>query len=322
MISDPPNPPPAARLEGPVVAVPTHRNLRGLRHLVPLLLEQTVSLDLELVIVDNASDDGTREWLAGVQDGLTVLRLPLNEGPAAAFNAVFQWRPLAEAYLFFGDDTLPEGGEVARLLDALRSNDRLGIVGGVATAPGGDALTTTYTRRPLERAFPRLWTEWWGENPGRAGGTLEYVDVVSGSGMAIRGDLSREIGPFETLLWPVAFEDLDYCARARFRGWHVAVDHAIPIRQEVSTTTTKVFGSEYAAIRRSTGLLYAAMNYPILIAAGRVLEAWINALTSPTYRTRQGDARGLLRCARAWRPLLQGRRMRRRLRRVRRTTPS
>ncbi len=306
----------------PVVAVATHRNLEGLRKLVRGLLEQTVPLGIELVIVDNASRDGTLEWLSRERGPMTVLRLPHNEGPGAAFNAVFRSRPRAEAYVFFADDTLPRGDEVAKLLRSLRSDDRLGIVAGEPVTERGDHLASAYTRRPLKRAFPLLWGRWWGGSPLSMEGTLEYVDLVGGSGMTVRGELAREIGPFETLLWPAAFEDLDYCARAKFRGWEIAVDHGIPIYQGVSVTMAQVFGRQYQAISRSSGLLYVALNYPLVIAIGRLLEAGANAVTSSNGVIRRGDAQGLLRCAQAWRPLVRGRKIRRRLRQMRRTTPA
>ncbi|MFQ5985733.1 MAG: glycosyltransferase family 2 protein [Thermoplasmata archaeon] len=302
------------------MAVVTHRNLVGLRRLVPVLLQQTASLGIELVIVDNASQDGTREWLSREGGPMTVLRLPDNDGPGAALNAVFETRPEAEAYVLFGDDALPRGDEVAKLLRSLRSHERLGIVAGEPFTAKGDHLAPSYTRRPFERAFPLLWGRWWGANPASSGGTLEYVDVVGGSGMAVRGELAREIGPFETILWPAAFEDLDYCARARFRGWAIAVDHGVPIHHEVSVTMTRVFGEQYPVVRRSSGLMYAALNYPLVIAIGRLLEAAINVMTSSDEVVRRGDAWGLLRCTRALRPLLEGRQVRRRLRQMRRTT--
>lgn len=306
----------------PVVAIATHRNLEGLRRLVPGLLEQTVPLGIELVIVDNASQDGTAEWLSRKRGSVTVLRLPHNEGPGAAFNAVFRSRPRAETYVFFADDTLLRGDEVVKLVKSLHSDDRLGIVAGEPVTEGGDHLASSYTRRPFQSTFPLLWGRWWGGNSPSAEGTLEYVDLVGGSGMTVRGELAREIGPFETLLWPAAFEDLDFCARARFRGWEIAIDHGIPIYQEVSVTMAQVFGRQYPAVRRSSGLLYVALNYPLVIAIGRLLEAGANAVASPDGVVRRGDAQGLLRCARAWRPLMRGRKIRRRLRQMRKTTPT
>jgi GT2 family glycosyltransferase len=207
---------------------------------------------------------------------------------------------------------------VAELLRSLHSDGHLGIVAGDAVTEGGNRLAASYTRRPFQRAFPLLWGRWWGGGPTRAEGTLEYVDVVGGSGIAIRGELARQIGPFETILWPAAFEDLDYCARTRFLGWEIAVELGIPICQEVSATMAQMFGQQYPAVSRSSGVLYVALNYPAVMAISRLLEAGIHVLTSSDSEVRRGDAQGLLRCARAWRSLLHGRRTRRRLRHARR----
>jgi glycosyltransferase involved in cell wall biosynthesis len=68
------------------VILPTHNRARTLPRAVASVLAQDVQ-DFELLIVDDASTDGTAEWLAGIADPrICVARLPNNQGPSAARN--------------------------------------------------------------------------------------------------------------------------------------------------------------------------------------------------------------------------------------------
>lgn len=79
------SPNPAPRL---VAVVVTHNRLDHLQKTVGRLLDSPAA-DLDgLVVVDNASDDGTAAWLAAQSDPrLDVLRLAVNGGGAGGFEA-------------------------------------------------------------------------------------------------------------------------------------------------------------------------------------------------------------------------------------------
>ena len=113
-----------------VAVVVTHNRQPQLAQTVTRLLAERVD---HLIVVDNASTDGTAEWLATVNDlRLQVLRLDENRGGAGGFaagmaHATAQFDP--DWVLVMDDDARPEPGALARF----RAMDRSGL-GAVAAA--------------------------------------------------------------------------------------------------------------------------------------------------------------------------------------------
>ena len=123
------------------VVAPTYRRVDRLRRLVAALEAQDLGPDgFEVVLVDDASDDGTpavlEELAASSPLAITVLRRDVNGGPAAARNS--GWRVArADVVAFVDDDCTPEPAWVAALARAFARNDRLGVVQGRTRAAEG-----------------------------------------------------------------------------------------------------------------------------------------------------------------------------------------
>ena len=81
--------------------------------------------DLELLVVDNGSTDGSVAYLEA--EGVPHVSLPQNAGFAAAVNLCAAGTE-AEAILVLNADTALEPGCVGRLLEALRGSAELGGV--------------------------------------------------------------------------------------------------------------------------------------------------------------------------------------------------
>ncbi len=129
------------------VVIPTYNRLETLRLVLAALerQERPWPLDIEIVVVDDGSSDGTWEWLRGLtRTGLIRLRQD-NSGPAVARNRGVE-AASGEVILFLGDDTVPQAGWLATHLDAHRV---LGGSGGLAVlgyTSFGPELDTPFSR--------------------------------------------------------------------------------------------------------------------------------------------------------------------------------
>lgn len=103
-----------------MAVVVTYERLDLLRTLVDRLAEvreRTPAL-VDVLVVDNASTDGTGEWLAGRED-VRHRTLPGNVGGAGGFHAGLRWaveETAADLVWLMDDDGLPEPACLERLL--------------------------------------------------------------------------------------------------------------------------------------------------------------------------------------------------------------
>ncbi|PID36801.1 MAG: glycosyltransferase [Rhodobacterales bacterium] len=100
-----------------VAVVVTRNRLQSLQKTLGVLLAAPVGELAGVVVVNNASDDGTRAWLDGVQDArLDVLHLAQNTGGAGGFAAGMARALVAHApdwLVLMDDDAWPEAGALA-----------------------------------------------------------------------------------------------------------------------------------------------------------------------------------------------------------------
>ena len=131
------------------VVVPTFQRANLLGRLVGALEAQTLPTDrFEVVVVDDASTDDTPAVLATLAADsplrITVVRQPVNGGPAAARNAGIA-HARAEVIAFTDDDCVPEPGWLVSGLEALG--------GGTAAAVGRTVSALDQSEGPFSRTL-------------------------------------------------------------------------------------------------------------------------------------------------------------------------
>jgi len=129
------------------VLLAAHDRMDVLPECLRSFASQAVDGELELVVVDDGSTDGTAEWLAGFDPGVPFVFLTQpNAGAAAARNTGLPYAS-APLCLFVNDDTIPLPGLVQGHLD-----EHARLAGQRAIVLG------TFEQPPevLERALPRV----------------------------------------------------------------------------------------------------------------------------------------------------------------------
>src|SRR5208283_1123634 len=180
------------------------------------LLNQSQPLS-EIVVVDNASTDGTMELLAEHYPAVKLIRLANNEGVSGGYSAGLEYA-LGRNYdwiWMLDQDSLPLPNTVESLLaayDAFPDREKLGLI---APLPINAATGAPY---PLF-----LWKD--GQvklsiSPEREGLTL--VDMVISSGSLIRSEAVRKAGLPRGDFF-IDFVDHEHCLRLRQSGFLIAV---------------------------------------------------------------------------------------------------
>ncbi|MFN8121947.1 MAG: glycosyltransferase [Thermoleophilia bacterium] len=176
-------------------------------------LERTGTLErAELVMVDNASTDGTPELCAAWADRATIITNPVNMGFAAACNQGVR-AATGDVVILLNLDTEVHDGWLDPLLDAV-ADPAVGVAGSRLLYPGGRIQHAGMAVMPgcitvhIHRYVP-------GDHPVVT--RTRDLAIVTGACMAMRRDLYLEMGGFDEG-YRNGFEDTDLCLRLASRG--------------------------------------------------------------------------------------------------------
>jgi len=206
------------------VTIVTFNNRQFIERCLESVFEQNYS-PLEVVVVDNASMDGTRGVLARNEDRIRVSYNNANIGFAAAQNQAIA-RSSSDWVLVLNPDVVLMPGFIQRLMDATQVDDRVGTVCGRLLAIGRDLKIPEKPMidsaglyfTPAMRHFDRGWHE---PNDGRFR-EMEYVFGASAAAALYRRGMIEDISYGRNFFDPDFFsyrEDADVAWRAQLLGW-------------------------------------------------------------------------------------------------------
>ncbi len=188
-------------------------------------------LDIEIIVVDNASSDGSLDALKGLPY-VQIIKNPDNVGFAVACNIGVSVA-CAPFLLFLNPDCSFKPGALAGLLTAMNADNRVGMAGGLLTsldgteqAGGRRAVPTPW--RSFVRAFgltcfsdrwPRLFFDFHLHKQPLPDKAIE-VEAISGACMMVKREAMQDVGKWDEAYF-LHCEDLDWCMRFRQKGWKI-----------------------------------------------------------------------------------------------------
>ncbi len=230
------------------VVIPT-RDTRELTMSCLASLRTCPPAGLEVIVVDDASGDGTVEAVAASFPDARVIRLEEQAGFTAAAN-----RGLAAArgtvLLLLNSDTELSGECLHPLTDAFEGDPTLGAAGAELYYPDGSPQWSA-GRAPtlpwlfaLASGLPHLLRRvpgyrWARPLHGNARGRVEWV---GGAAMAISREAWASVGPFDES-YKFYCQDLDFCLRLQERGWRVAVVPGFRILHHQGASVAQISGA-------------------------------------------------------------------------------
>lgn len=197
-------------------------------------IARAVYQNLEIIVVDNASSDGTSNLILERFPNVKILRSERNLGYAIGNNLGI--RNSSGTYLILlNDDTLVDPHFISGLIEGMEAEPRAalgsckiyGMRGKVLQYAGGFMSKTGY---PIMRGC-------WEEDKGQYD-RLEEVEWASGACMVIRRKYLEEIGLFDES-FRFYYEDTDLSFRARKAGYKVLYIPMASIKHYGSATTSR-----------------------------------------------------------------------------------
>ena len=197
------------------------------------------SLKIEVIVVDNASTDGSGEEIQKLKFKsenyhLQFIQNKANEGFSKGNN-----RGLGVAtgnyILYLNSDMNVDGLRLSELVTYMDEHQKVGIVTPRVNLTSGQIDPASHRGFPtpwrslcyfsgLERFFAPLGmtSRWFGGYHllERSLDTEHEIEACTGAFLLIRGDVVRELGGFDERFFMYG-EDLDLCFRVRENGWQV-----------------------------------------------------------------------------------------------------
>lgn len=203
-----------------IAAVVLNYKTAGQTWLAVRSLQTSRVLPSSIIVVDNASGDGSAERLRRSLDGVGVVESPTNAGFAGGCNIGIRAALAAGAdgVLLVNSDAVLAPDTLGRLIEAIASNATLGIAAPVLLsreepdhiASAGISFSRRTGRMRHRAAGRRI--------SALEPGALHAVDAVSGCVMLIRREVFERIGLLDEAYF-FSFEDIEFCLRAGEAGF-------------------------------------------------------------------------------------------------------
>jgi hypothetical protein len=201
-----------------------------LAHAIHSLKRSLGKIAAQIIVVDNASTDGSVEMLKKRFRSIDLVALKQNLGFAKANNIGLQ-RARGELVLLLNPDTLVQEDTIPVMIDFFLQHPRVGLAGCKVINPDGSFQAS------CRRSFPDPWSAFskisglstlFPHSRSFGKYNLTYldpdtdgeIDAVSGSFMMFRREVYERIGGLDEDFFMYG-EDLDFCFRAQQAGWTI-----------------------------------------------------------------------------------------------------
>ncbi|MDE0001832.1 MAG: glycosyltransferase [Rhodospirillaceae bacterium] len=234
------------------VVVLTYNNLRFTKACLQSLEVNTRYPDWELVLVDNASTDGSRDFLAEYALGKPWVKLIQNEenlGFAAGNNRGLE-AATGEYLVVLNNDTYVTRGWLLDFVRHLRKDPQLGLIGAVTNNIGNEAkIDIHYEDMAGMQQAAYAYTK-------RHAREELDVSVVAFFCTAMPRTLFETVGGLDERFGLGFFEDDDYCRRVAAEGYRIAVAEDVFVHHHLSASFDEIGDERRQALFDRNKALY------------------------------------------------------------------
>jgi N-acetylglucosaminyl-diphospho-decaprenol L-rhamnosyltransferase len=259
----------------------------------------------EVIVVDNASTDGTRELVRERFPSVRLIELPENVGFGAANNVGMETGG-GDYYLLLNSDAWPRADGIETLCAFAEANPQVGVAGPRLVSPDGRVQKSV-------RGFPTLWrlaTEYFflRKLAPRSrflndfyGAGFDYrsrrpAEFLMGAVLLLRREALEEVGGFDPEFFMFS-EEVDLCYRMWAAGWAVEFTPTAEFVHLGGASTKPVWDNMFREQLR--GHLRFLAKHGSLARAERARRLLVLALRLRALVFR-GERRRVSRAAAAW----------------------
>ena len=281
-----------------IVSHNTRELLRGCLDSVLADLDSRVKH--EVIVVDNASADGSAAMIRDSFPQVRLLANSQNRGFAASNNQAIQ-QSSGQYVILLNPDTLVRKGALESLMALLDERRDAGVVGPKLLFPDGSFQHSAFTFPTLAMIFLDFFPLHYRLLDSRINGRYPRglyeraepfpIDHPLGAALLVRRAVIEEVGLLDENFFMYC-EEIDWCLRIKEAGWRILCVPRAEIVHHVGQSTRQFRDEMYVELHRSRYRLYQK-HYG---AGFRRVARWLVALGvwSQGLRARWAAARGHL----------------------------
>lgn len=232
---------------------------------------------LEVLVVDNASADGSGEMVRTEFPQVHLIANAENRGFPAANN---QGLALARGryILLLNPDTEVVGDALQAMVAFADAHPDVGVVGPQLLNPDGSVQSS---RRRFPTLATALWESTWLQPYAprrlleryyvldRPDDEIQDVDWVTGAALMVRREAVEEVGPLDEGFFMYS-EELDWCRRFREAGWRVVYLPTARIVHHVGKSSEQVLPARHIHFQTSKVRYFRKYHGPLAAEALRL----------------------------------------------------
>jgi len=181
-------------------------------------LEKSTYDNHRVIVLDNASTDGSVEAIRSASPSVQIIRLEKNLGYAGNNNVGIKEALIqgAEWVLVLNEDTIMAKDCLTRLIDAGKTNLKIGIAGPMVYHNNEPDVIQS-----AGGMLGRYWQSWHiAQNEQDRGQFSQphFVDWISGCAILVRREVIEQIGALDDRFF-YYWEETEWCMRAKKKGW-------------------------------------------------------------------------------------------------------
>jgi N-acetylglucosaminyl-diphospho-decaprenol L-rhamnosyltransferase len=238
-------------------------------------IERTHPPDVEheLLVLDNASDDGSADAVRERFPRARLFALERREGKAA--NDSLLLRESRGAYcLLLNEDAEPREGAVRALVDALEHDPRAGAAGAQLLTSAGEPTACAWRLPDAGWALAAavfLHRRYAVQSSGTA---VREVGWVQSSAMLVRRQAAEQVGWLDPDFF-VYSDETDFCKRLHDAGWRVLfVPQARAVHHDQLSTDAAAMRRRIVEFHRNRDLYFRKHRMPVTRLLWRVCWTW------------------------------------------------
>lgn len=256
------------------ISIVSYNSQKVLKKCLESVIESARDIDIEIIVVDNCSEDGSAELVKEHFPAVTLVENKENVGFGKAHNQSFRLSR-GKYFLILNPDTVLEPGTIRTMVKFMDSNNRAGVAGCKTFWDDEKRFmfpdlrihtlkTALLQFTPFCRLFPdsRL-SQWYWRSAHRLWNAKMPIAVegITGGFMMVRREAFESAGAFDEHFF-LFFEEHDLLRRIKKQGWEIYyVPHAAILHYYEESFRNSLV--DIGAVYRQSAFYYYRKHYTI-----------------------------------------------------------